>query len=346
MEKRIDPEDMFKSIWEFPDNLNEAFELGNSIKLKNIYSDIKNIVVAGMGGSAIGGDVLSSLESANLNIPLIVCRGYTLPNWVNNKTLVICSSYSGNTEETLGSLDDAIYKKAQICGITTGGKIGQKINDLGFDLVKIPSGLQPRAALAFSFVPMTKLLEKIGILKPEIDKWLKSLIINLEEKRKIYSEENSQNPVYYLSEKIYKKIPIIYADNSTLSVVATRLKGQICENAKMLTYHNDLPELNHNEIVGWENNSNLFKHLHIIWLKDSSDNKRTKHRQDITSEILNEEKVEQDTIKVDGNTFQERFLHLINYGDWLSYWCAIMHKTDPSPVTKISRLKNELSEKL
>ena len=346
MEKRIDPEDMFKSIWEFPDNLNEAFELGSTIKLKNTYTDISNIVVAGMGGSAIGGDVLASLESAKLDIPLIVCRSYTLPNWVNNKTLVICSSYSGNTEETLSALDDAINKKAQICGITTGGEIGQKINDLGYDLVKIPSGLQPRAALAFSFVPMTKLLEKIGIFEPGINKWLKSLIKNLEEKRKIYSEENLHNPVYCLSEKIYKKIPIIYADNSTLSVVATRLKGQICENAKMLTYHNDLPELNHNEIVGWENNSNLFKHLHIIWLKDSSDNKRTKLRQDITSQILNEEMVEQDTIIVDGNTYQERLLHLINYGDWLSYWCAIMHKTDPSPVNKILRLKNELSEKL
>ena len=128
MEKRMDPENMYKSIWEFPDNLNEAFELGNAIKLKNTYTDIDNIVVAGMGGSAIGGDVLASLESAKLDIPLIVCRGYTLPNWVSNKTLVICSSYSGNTEETLGALDNAINKKAQICGITTGGKIGQKIN--------------------------------------------------------------------------------------------------------------------------------------------------------------------------------------------------------------------------
>ena len=138
MEKRIDPEDMYKSIWEFPDNLNEAFELGSAIKLKNSYTDIHNIVVAGMGGSAIGGDVLASLESAKLKIPLIVCRGYTLPNWVSNKTLVICSSYSGNTEETLYALEKCQSRGAEIAVITSGGKLKALAEENKYNTIIIP----------------------------------------------------------------------------------------------------------------------------------------------------------------------------------------------------------------
>lgn len=346
MERKIlDPENMYKAIWEFPENLSEANELGNSTILKNKYSKIQNVVIAGMGGSAIGGDVMSALESRNIDIPIVVHRGYFLPNWVNKKTLVLCSSYSGNTEETIQALDDAVKKNAQICGITTGGKIGVKIKELGHDLILIPPGLQPRAALAFSFIPMIKVLEKIGVMVPDIDNWLNPTINSLKEVRGLYSRDDKKNPVYNLSKRIYKKIPIIYADTSSLGVVATRLKGQICENSKMLAYHNELPELNHNEIVGWENNSKIFKQLHLIWLKDISDNNRTKIRQEITRDILSEVGIKQDSIQVKGNTFQERFLHMVHYGDWLSFWCAIHHESDPSPVIKISRLKDELSEK-
>ena len=342
---KLDPQNMYKAIWEFPENLSIAYELGNSIVLKKKFSKIQNVVVAGMGGSAIGGDVMTALESKNIDVPIIVCRNYNLPNWVNEKTLVICSSYSGNTEETLQALDDAVKKNAQICGITTGGKIAEKVKKLGHDLILIPSGLQPRAALAFSFIPMIKLLEKIGVLTPDINNWLSHTINSLKEIRKLYSKRDKKNPVYVLSKKIYKTIPIIYADTSSLGVIATRLKGQICENSKMLAYHNELPELNHNEIVGWENNSKIFKYLHLIWLKDNSDNNRTKIRQNITSAILDEENIKQDSIQVEGQTFQERFLHMVHYGDWLSFWCGINHESDPSPVVKISRLKDELSKK-
>jgi glucose/mannose-6-phosphate isomerase len=129
-----------------------------------------------------------------------------------------------------------------------------------------------------------------------------------------------------------------------MNVAALRLKGQICENSKMLCYHNDLPELNHNEIVGWENNSILFDHLFLIWLCDKADHGRVKHRMDITQTILNEKKVDQYFIKMKGNSFQVRFLNMIHYGDWLSYWCAIAHNTDPSPVANIDRLKTELNK--
>ena len=287
MDNEIDKNNMFGAIWEFPDNLSQAFELGNNIVLSNKYDNIKNIIISGMGGSAIGGNVVSVLEKNNLSYPFFICRGYTLPNWVNENTLVICSSYSGNTEETINALNDALFKKAQVCGITTGGKLKEILDEIGKDVITIPSGLQPRAALAFSFIPMIKTLQKLNLLDTKIDTWLHIAINSLYKNRNLYSLESKKNPVFSLSKKIYKKIPIIYADNSTMGVAAIRLKGQICENSKMLCYHNELPEFNHNEIVGWKNNHEYFKNLFIIWLLDLDDNHRNKHRYDITYDITN-----------------------------------------------------------
>ncbi len=346
MLNKFDPENMFNSIWTFPDNLKEAYTLGENISLNNSYKNVETIVVAGMGGSAIGGDVLSVLENENFKMPIIICRGYSLPNWVNDKTLVICSSYSGNTEETLSSMEDALKKNAMICGITTGGELADRLSEIGKDIVLIPSGLQPRAALAFSFIPMAKLLEKAQIIKLNMKGWLNNTISTLSEARELYSLEDQDNPVYELAQQIYNKIPIIYADNSTLGVAAIRLKGQICENSKMLAYHNELPEMNHNEIVGWEKNTDLLHKLFVIWLSDINDNERVKYRKEITQNILNEEGIDQFVIEITGNSFQERFLHSIHYGDWLSFWCAILHETDPSPVEKITRLKNELKKRI
>ena len=125
MYEEFDRENMFGAIWDFPENIVGALKLGNQITLSQSYSNIQNIVIAGMGGSAIGGDVVSILEKDNLDIPFVVCRGYSLPNWVNKHTLVVCSSYSGNTEETLSALDDALDKKAQVCGLVCGDRINE-----------------------------------------------------------------------------------------------------------------------------------------------------------------------------------------------------------------------------
>ena len=345
MYKNIDKENMYKAIWEFPDNLKDSLELGNQISINQNYKDIKSVLIAGMGGSAIGGNVVSILEEKNINVPLFVCRGYDLPNWVNENTLVICSSYSGNTEETLAALDNALNNNAQVCGFTTGGELAIKLNSLNKDVVIIPSGLQPRAALAFSFVPMIKILEKIGIINTEIDSWLPITINSLIKNRKLYSADSIENPTFRLAEKIYDKIPIIYSNLTTLGIAAMRLKGQICENGKMLCYYNDLPELNHNEVVGWENNEKIFKYLAVLWLNDINDNSRIKHRQDITKRLLNKVGIEQFEIEMKENLFQDRFLNMIHYGDWLSFWCAIKHSTDPSPVENISILKKELMKR-
>ena len=345
MFKNIDKENMFDSIWNFPENIKDAIALGDSLIPKNSYDNIQNIIIAGMGGSAIGGDVVSVLESSNIKIPLMVCRDYSLPNWANQNTLVICSSYSGNTEETLSIFNQSLNLGAKVCGITTGGILLKQLKEFEKDYIIIPSGLQPRAAIAYSFIPIIKFLEKLCIIESDFNLWIQKTLISLKENRDLYINQDDNNPVYRLAKNIYNKIPIIYSDNSTMRVNGVRLKGQICENAKMLAYCNDLPELNHNEIVGWENNKNILESLCVIWLKDYADNRRTKYRQKISQSILEEMNIDQYFIEVKGESFQERFLHMMFYGDWLSFWCAILHHTDPSPVEKIIRLKEELGNR-
>ena len=340
----IDKDDMYQSIWDFPENIIDAIELSENITLKNEYRDLNNIIIAGMGGSAIGGDVVYSLIKNEIKIPFVVNRGYDLPAWANSSTLIICSSYSGNTEETISILEEAKSLGAKVIGITTGGVLESLCKNYSFDFVNIPSGLQPRAALAFSFIPLLYILKKTSLINVEVSSWLKSSVDLIKSKRVEYSSDKENNPVYQLANKLYNKLPIIYADSGSLETVAVRLKGQICENSKILAYHSIYPEMNHNEIVGWENNEEYFSNYYVLWLMDEEMNIRNKSRKNIISEILSGLNVSQQEIKVDGNSFKERFLLLIHYGDWLSYWCAILHNTDPSPVKNIQTLKDKLSK--
>ena len=342
---QIDQRDMFGAIYRFADQIQDAIGISEQINLQNNYSACENIVVAGMGGSAIGGNVTKTLVHQELKIPFYVNRNYTLPNWVSEKTLVLCSSYSGETEESLSAYEDALKKGAMICGISTGGQLSEKIQTKGFDLITIPGGLQPRAALAYSFVPMLYLLKNIGLISNSLIVDLSNSISSLEKKRDTYSVDDTSNPIFKLAKDIYGMIPIIYGITDTTGVVALRWKAQLCENSKMLAYHNEIPEMNHNEIAGWGNNPDLLSEMSVIWLKDKNDTERVRKRQDVTKTLLNDIGIMQHEVSAEGENNIERLLYLINYGDWLSYWCAILHNTDPSTIEKINKLKKSLEEK-
>ncbi len=342
---QIDQGDMFGAIYRFADQIQDAIGISEQINLQNNYSACENIVVAGMGGSAIGGNVTKTLVHQELKIPFYVNRNYTLPNWVSEKTLVLCSSYSGETEESLSAYEDALKRGAMICGISTGGQLPENIQTKGFDLITIPGGLQPRAALAYSFVPMLYLLKNIGLISNSLIVDLSNSIASLEKKRDTYSVEDTSNPIFKLAKNIYGMIPIIYGITDTTGVVALRWKAQLCENSKMLAYHNEIPEMNHNEIAGWGNNPDLLSEMSVIWLKDKNDTERVRKRQDVTKTLLNDIGIMQHEVSAEGENNIERLLYLINYGDWLSYWCAILHNTDPSTIEKINKLKKSLEEK-
>jgi glucose/mannose-6-phosphate isomerase len=339
----FDPGNMYRAIYDFPHHLKTAMTIGQECTLRP-QGEIRNIVVAGMGGSAIGGDIVTLLTQKSRNIPMMVSRHYELPEFVDENTLVICSSYSGNTEETLAAFQSALERNARIVGISTGGTLTQLMEANHLDLVRIPGGLQPRAALGFSLVPMLFILEKLELISGDFKTDLTAAIRTLETDRETYGNQSDGNPVWELAEKIYSKIPVIYGQTKTGSVIALRWKGQLSENGKMLAFHNELPEMNHNEIVGWENNPDLLKQFFIIWIRDRKDHPRVAVRQKITSEIIGEQCAGQEVVSLDGNSDLERWLRLIHFGDWLSYWCAFLHETDPTPVEKISRLKETLAK--
>ena len=343
--QHIDTDNMHQSIYEFSDHLVKALEIGKAIALKNQYSDIHNVVVAGMGGSAIGGDVAKLLCKNELKVPMVVSRNYTLPGWVNENTLVICCSYSGNTEETLAAFEHARVKGAQIVGISTGGTLTEKMAEFELDLVTIPGGLQPRAALAFSLVPMLFLMKQTGLIGSETMDQLPGAASFIASIRDGYGKQLEDNPTYSLAQRIYKTIPVIYGETDAAGTLAVRFKGQLNENAKMLAYCNELPEMNHNEIVGFKNNQDILNHISIIWIKDEKDHPRIAVRQESTQEIIDDLCANHEVVSAVGDSVATRFLHLIHYGDWVSYWCAILHQTDPTPVKKIDRLKAILSEK-
>ncbi len=256
---------------------------------------------------------------------------------------MVVSSYSGGTEETLSAFKDALSKECQIYGITTGGILSKKLRSNDLDFILIPSGLQPRAALAYSFVPMLYLFLHLGLIKIDLNNNLMNSIKLLKSVRDDYMLNDQKNPTWVLSNKIFNTIPILYGETDNTSVIALRWSNQLSENSKMLAFCNEIPEFNHNEIVGWENNPNLIEKLSIIWLSDESDQERISIRQKISEKILETMVKNQFKISLHGSSRFDRLLHLMHFGDWVSLWCAYLHGTDPSPVDKISRLKKELT---
>jgi len=343
MTKFIDPQGMKDAVYNFADDINKSSKIGKKIILNKKYNNIHNIIVVGMGGSAIGGDINKMLLKNDLSIPLIVSRNYFIPKWANKHSLVVVSSYSGGTEETLSAFKDALSKECQIYGITTGGILSKELSSNDLDFILIPSGLQPRAALAYSFVPMLYLFLHLGLIKIDLNNNLMNSIKLLKSVRDDYMLNDQKNPTWVLSNKIFNTIPILYGETDNTSVIALRWSNQLSENSKMLAFCNEIPEFNHNEIVGWENNPNLIEKLSIIWLSDESDQERISIRQKISEKILETMVKNQFKISLHGSSRFDRLLHLMHFGDWVSLWCAYLHGTDPSPVDKISRLKKELT---
>ncbi len=344
--REVDPENMYNRIFDLPEQMEEALKISNNWKINpDDFLEIKNIVVIGMGGSAIGGDLVRSYLASKLLVPFQVIRNYVLPEYVDDETLVIVSSYSGNTEETLAALDDAVGRKAMIAAISTGGMLEDvcKLNEI--PMAKLPEGLQPRAAIGYSFVPTLLFFEKIKLVK-NLTKDVESTIKLLQQTRVEFIEDNDidNNPAKKMAKSIFGKIPIIYSGPTITDVVGIRWKGQICENAKNLAFANHYAEFNHNELVGWADSINKFKkNLIVLQLHDADDHIQIVQRMDIVHKLIAELDVEVLEINSIGAAPLERMFYLIQFGDFMSYYLAILNDVDPSPVKVITRLKGMLA---
>lgn len=343
--KKIDKENMLDLILDFPEQWNKAEKISEKFKVPGEFKKINKIAVSGMGGSGIGGDLLKVSLLNQLKIPVIVNRNYSFGKFVDKETLVFAVSYSGNTEETLSAYNDAYSKKAKIISITSGGQLKELSDKNGVPVVSIPSGMPPRTAMGYLFLPSLVVLNKLGFAygtEKDITETY-SVLKTLKEK---YKPEISNNNAKKLAEKIKGKSIIIYGAADTTESIALRWKCQFNENSKVYAISQTIPEMNHNEIVGWSDSfKKCLKEFSVIFLREKEDFDRIKHRIDISKSIIS--KYNKDILEVysSGNSLLARLMSLIYLGDFVSFYLAILNKIDPTPVDNITFLKNQLSKK-
>lgn len=349
--KTVDPENMHGAIATFPDQIRKAVAIGRTIDVNpSDYAGIRKIILCGMGGSAIGGDLGRSLLRDVLPVPMLICRDYVLPVSAGEDALVIGSSYSGNTEETLAAFGEAIERKCRLFALTTGGKLGGLAAGHEIPVAQLPSGLQPRAALGYSFVPLMLFFHKIGLSPYDADR-LMALADFLETRARLLDADqpSSENAAKQLAMRLYGRIPVIYSGPGLTEAVAVRIKGQISENGKMLAFANQFPECNHNELVGWKVLNTFRDYLRVVILRDREDHPRVKARMDIVKEMIVREKVEvieieSEGLAAGGDDRPERMFSLIQLGDFASFYLAMLNNIDPTPVAAIDFLKDELAK--
>jgi glucose/mannose-6-phosphate isomerase len=341
---RSDPKGMAKWIADFPRQIEEAVYIGKQARIKLNVNGVQNIVLTGLGGSAIGGDLLRSYLTEELDVPFVVNRYYALPKFVGKKTLVIISSYSGNTEETIAAYKDAVKRKARVLCISTGGEVAKMSKKFKHPWIQIPPGLSPRAAVGYSFFPLLVVLAKLGFIKGK-DKDIKETIQLLKEKSSKFSNvEAPDNAPLKLAEQLKGKFPVIYSPSEHLDAINLRWRGQIAENSKQLSSGHVLPEMNHNELVGWKVLVDLMKQMHVIFLKDSGTHRRVTVRENITKQIVAQYAGMVTEVIGEGKSLLARMFTLIHFGDWVSLYLAILNGEDPEPVKVIDFLKSELAK--
>ena len=318
----LDSYNMLQVIKDFPKQCREALDLPRGI---SVSGEVTSIVVCGMGGSGVGGDLLKTYLHET-KIPVFVVKDYKVPEFVDKYTLVFAVSYSGNTEETLSAFRDAKAKGAKIIGITSGGRLAEECAKA----IKIPSGLQPRAALGYLFFPMLGVLHNsdiVDVKNPELNEMLSAL--------KNVQQFNDEGEA--LAKKIREKIPIVYSSR-LMEPVAFRWKTQMNENAKMPCFYNVFSEMNHNEIAGYKGMDRKFV---AVLLRDKKDNERVRKRMDICKELM-EQRSNVEEVKIKGESLLARMISGIYLGDFVSYSLAMWNRVDPTPVEIIEDMKKKL----
>ncbi|OGD66319.1 bifunctional phosphoglucose/phosphomannose isomerase [Candidatus Berkelbacteria bacterium RIFCSPHIGHO2_12_FULL_36_9] len=343
--KKLDPSGMMQSINDLPDQVDNCWKQLQSYAVPTHYIKCNKVVILGMGGSAIGGDLTASLALSSSKLPIHIHRDYNLPNFVDHETLVIAVSYSGTTEETLDGFNKAGELGAKLIAISTGGPIESLCRKYRAPIFKIEYGAMPRAALGYLFTSVIGVLNKLGIISlgqqeiPEAVKAMKNL-----QKKIYFPTPTNQNQAKQLAQKIVNYIPVIMA-SGTLSQVARRWKNQFNENAKQMSVFESFPELCHNVIVGLDYPKKLNDKIFIISLESEFDHPRNQLRRNIVHQIFRKKGIAHDLIKV--NTPQSPLIEMLLMtllGDYVSYYLSLLNNTDPTPVQAINFLKEKLSE--
>jgi glucose/mannose-6-phosphate isomerase len=303
-----------------------------------------------MGGSAIGGDIIRSYCEATPganHLRIKINRNYTIPKYIDENTLVICSSYSGNTEETISGFLAALEKTKKVFCISTGGKLSELASDKNIPVITIPGGLQPRCAIVYSVFPVLLTLVRNGAFSEEAVEVTLAAINELGEKSekivKEYGSFEESNPTIQIAKQLLNKITIVYSSSELLDTINLRWRGQIQENAKALAFGNVLPEMNHNEINGWQNPDDILKKFVLVFLQDPADDNRLQPRYAAMEKLLGDKVNTIIKIERKEQYALARMFTLLYFGDWVSYHLALLYGEDPTPIPLITRMKDLMS---
>lgn len=338
-----DRADMRALLTGFPAQVEHAVRIGRESALVPLKGKPSAIVVTGLGGSAIGGDLLRSYVADHLGVPFLVNRQYTLPRFTGPSTLVIVSSYSGGTEETIASYHEAMKRKAQVICITSGGEIAALAKKNKQTLITLPKGYPPRAALGYSFFPMLVALSRYKII-PSQDGAIRETVALLKKLSVRYRLTGQKNGALELARQLYNRIPVIYSAAERTDAVNVRWRGQIAENAKTLAFGNVFPEMNHNELVGWRWLRRVMEELVVVYLRDKEDHPRVSLRMEIARGIISEFAPKIIDVRSEGRSRLARTFSLVHLGDWTSFYLAMLNGIDPTPVSVIDYLKRQLDK--
>ncbi|NNF36167.1 MAG: bifunctional phosphoglucose/phosphomannose isomerase [Saprospiraceae bacterium] len=323
---------MYKYIDQFPFHLKNG--LSTIMTTPPSETKITNIVIAGMGGSGIGAEFTRKWIEKDCIIPLHIVKDYNIPAFVNKHTLFIASSYSGNTEETLEAVEQAEKSGAFMAVITSGGQLMNKAKMNQWAFVQLPDNIPaPRAALGYSVTAQIRLIQSFGLLKNNMTRQIRDAVSSI-----IYWKEEIQHQAQIIAGKIAGKISAIYT-SSDLEPVGLRFRQQIAENGKSLAWHHVLPEMNHNELVGWTSfNPNLV----AIFIRSSDESKRLQMRMNITEDIISQYAGNQIEIWPKGKGLIGESLYLVHLLDWISYYIAEIQGVDVMEIDVINYLKESL----
>ncbi len=328
-----------KYIEGFTRQLGEALKIGQSLDLDRPGSDIRNIVISGMGGSGIGANLVESLTFGRIPIPITVCKTYNIPQFVSPHTLFIACSYSGNTEETVASLQKALLKRAQVLAISSGGKLLEICKEYNLYYIQLPAGSgSPRAMLAYNLIALLYVLYHTNLIGAAFIKETENAIEFLDR-----GEKGIQSEAEIIAKKLKGRLPVIYCD-SRLYAMALRFQQQLNENAKQMAHVNTFPEMNHNELAGWQFPEALMQFLQPVFMYSDHDHERVEKRMEICRDIFEKKSNPIIDIIGEGASLLEQYFYLIHLTDWISYYLSKENGVDADINESLNFVKGELNK--
>ena len=340
--KRIDPQNMLARVMGLPRQVAEARRIASAVELTERHRDVDRVVVLAMGGSAIGAELVGAVAGDRLRVPLIGHRDYGLPGWVDERTLVVAASHSGETVETLSGASEARERGVPLVVVSTGGELGRQAQEEGLPYLRYELPGQPRAAVGFGLCLVHELLARLDLITdpdpfgPAVQA-LESIL-----ERNAPGVETDANAAKQLAWSIFGRIPVIYGAG-LMSAVAHRWKTQLNENAKAWAMHEPMPEANHNAIEGSLNPRELSDALYVVELRDPTEPGQITARYRAVEELLGERATNRSVVWADGPSPLARALTGVAMGDLVSVYLAILYQTDPTPVTLLAMLKERLA---